>query len=89
MSSEVGRELHGEVPHTPATGVDEDALPFVGMSGLDDQAPGCERCNRNARRLVRSDFWEGLRAGFDADRRARLAGRTVRRSPHAAPRPGR
>ncbi|MCF7552291.1 alpha/beta hydrolase [Pseudonocardia sp. WMMC193] len=29
---------------------------------------------QNARRLVRSDFWEGLRAGFDADRRARLAG---------------
>ncbi len=28
----------------------------------------------SAQRLVRSDFWEGLRAGFDADRRARLAG---------------
>lgn len=28
----------------------------------------------NARRLVRSDHWDGLRAAFDADRRARLAG---------------
>lgn len=28
----------------------------------------------NARRLIRSDLWPGLRAGFDADRAARLAG---------------
>lgn len=28
----------------------------------------------NARRLVRSDHWLGLRAGFDADRQARLTG---------------
>ncbi|TCK21975.1 alpha/beta hydrolase [Pseudonocardia endophytica] len=28
----------------------------------------------NGRRLVRSDYWDGLRASFDADRQARLAG---------------
>ncbi|MDZ7601280.1 MAG: alpha/beta hydrolase, partial [Hoeflea sp.] len=35
----------------------------------------------NAQRLVRSDHWAGLRAGFAADRAARLAGETPIRLP--------
>ncbi|MEX1154382.1 alpha/beta hydrolase [Parvibaculum sp.] len=38
-----------------------------------------------ARRLIRGDHWKGLRAGFDADRMARIGGAAPARMPVTAP----
>ncbi len=56
MGAEIGGELHGEVPHAPAAGMDEDALALVRERGLDDQPPGGEGGERHARGL---DVGEG------------------------------
>ncbi|MBI1262279.1 MAG: alpha/beta fold hydrolase [Rhizobiales bacterium] len=39
----------------------------------------------SARRLIRGDYWAGLRAGFDADRMARMKGESPARMPVTAP----
>jgi hypothetical protein len=49
--AEVRRELHGEVAHSAATGVDEYPLALVGVRGLDHQTPRRQRCQRNGGRL--------------------------------------